>query len=82
MKKQKKVPEHFDVLGNSLDMGTTVAVSHRHGMEICQVVKLNNRMLRVMPVKPKYRGDGFLKYPTDMVTVDPQLVTLYALKHS
>ena len=72
---------HHDVLGNPLTVGTTVAVSH-HGMQICQVVKVNPKMLRVMPEKPRYRGDGYLKYPIDMVAVDPQLVTLYVLKQT
>jgi hypothetical protein len=81
MNKTKEQPIHHDVLGNPLEIGTTVAVSH-HGMQICQVVKVNPKMLRVMPVKPKYRGDGYLKYPIDMVAVDPQLVTLYVLKQS
>ena len=58
-----------------------MAVSH-HGLQICQVVKVNPKMLRVMPVKARYRGDGYLKYPIDMVAVDPQLVTLYVLKQT
>ena len=81
MTKEKITADHFDVLGNPLTIGTTVAVSH-HGMQICQIVKINPKMLRVMPVKPKYRGDGYLKYPMDMVAVDPQLVTLYVLKQT
>ena len=79
MNKAKETPTHHDVLGNPLTLGTTVAVSH-HGMQICQVVKINPKMLRVMPVRPRYKGDGYLKYPIDMVAVDPQLVTLYVLK--
>jgi hypothetical protein len=79
MSKIKETPLHFDVLGNPLEIGTTVAVSH-HGMQICTVTKVNPKMLRVHPVRPKYRGDGYLKYPNDMVAVDPHLVTLYVLK--
>ena len=79
MTKTKEIPIHFDVLGNPLELGTTVAVSH-HGMQICQIVKINPKMLRVQPVRPKYRGDGYLKYAMDMIAVDPHLVTLYVLK--
>jgi hypothetical protein len=79
MSKIKETPLHFDVLGNPLEIGTTVAVSH-HGMQICTVTKVNPKMLRVQPVRPKYRGDGYLKYPNDMVAVDPHLVTLYVLR--
>lgn len=79
MSKTKEIHQHFDVLGNPLEIGTTVAVSH-HGMQICTVTKINPKMLRVQPVRPKYRGDGYLKYPMDMVAVDPHLVTLYVLK--
>jgi len=79
MTKTKETPIHFDVLGNPLEMGTTVAVSH-HGMQICTVTKVNPKMLRVQPVRPKYRGDGYLKYAIDMIAVDPHLVTLYVLK--
>jgi hypothetical protein len=81
MKEVKPVPEHRDILGNPLEIGSTVAVNH-HKMEICTVTKINPKMLRVHPVRPKYRGDGFLKYPSDMVSVDPQLVTLYVLQQT
>jgi hypothetical protein len=81
MSKTKETPLHFDVLGNPLELGTTVAVSH-HGMQICQVTKITPKMLRVQPVRPKYRGDGYLKYPNDMIAVDPHLVTLYVLKQT
>jgi hypothetical protein len=76
-----QTPQHLDVLGNEIAMGTTVAVSH-HGMQICTVVKVNPKMLRVQPVRPNYHGDGYLKYPSDMVAVDPQLVMLYVLKYN
>jgi len=79
MTKTKETPIHFDVSGNPLELGTTVAVSH-HGMQICQITKINPKMLRVQPVRPKYRGDGYLKYAMDMIAVDPHLVTLYVLK--
>ncbi len=77
----KKQIEHYDILGNPLSIGSVVAVNH-HSMEICTVTKINPKMLRVRPVKIRYRGDGFLKYPTDMVVVDSQLASWYALKHS
>ena len=77
----KEQVEHFDVLGNPLEIGTTVAVSH-HGMQICTITKINPKMLQVHPVKLKYNGKGYLKYPMDMVAVDPQLVTLYVLKQT
>lgn len=76
----KKQTDHVDILGNPLSLGTVVAVSH-HKMEICTVTKINPKMLRVRPVRLRYRGDGFLKYPSDMVVVDPQMATWYALKH-
>lgn len=70
---------HKDILGNDLVIGSAVAVSH-HGMCICTVAKITPKMLRVYPVKHNYRGDGYLKYPSDMVAVDAQQVTLYLLK--
>lgn len=76
---KEKSADHADILGNPLTVGTTVAVSH-HGMQICTVTKLTSKMIRVTPVRPQYRGDGYLKYPIDMVAVDPALVTLYILK--
>mgnify|MGYP006271513347 CR=1 FL=1 len=73
--------QHYDILGNPLDIGTTVAVND-HQMCICTVTKINPKMLRVTPVNPKYRGKGLLKYPSDMVTVAPELVTLYVLRQT
>ena len=81
MSKATTPTRHTDPLGQELELGTTVAVSH-HGMQICTVTKINPKMVRVHPVRPKYRGDGYLKYPTDMVVVDPHLVMLYVLKQT
>lgn len=76
----KKEITHYDILGNELEIGTPVAVNTNYGMRICTVSKINPKMLRVQPVTPNYRGDGLLKYPHDMVCVDPAMVTLYVLK--
>lgn len=77
----KAVPQHHDILGNPLEIGTLVA-ANAYCLEICKVIKINPKMLRVIPVRPKYKGNGLLKYPSDMVVVDPKLVTFYILKNS
>jgi hypothetical protein len=81
MKETKLTLVHYDILGNPLEIGSTVAVSH-HTMEVCTVTKINPKMLRVQPVRPRYRGNGLLKYSYDMVLIDPKLVTLYVLKQT
>lgn len=81
-KKDQGTPErHVDALGQPLEIGDTVAVSYNNTIRICMVNKVTPKMVRVMPVKANYRGNGYLKYGYDMVAVDPQLVTLYALKN-
>jgi hypothetical protein len=72
--------EHKDALGQVLAVDMPVAVSYNNSIQICVIHKMTPKMIRVMPIRAKYRGSGFLKYGADMVAVDPHLATLHALK--
>jgi len=82
MTKTKQIFEHTDILGQPIQEGNYVAISHRNSMYICQVTKINPKMIRVIPVKNTYRGsDGFLIYSNQSILLSGSDATAYILKY-
>ena len=85
--KAPRVPKepivHKDKLGRVINVGDFVAYPTRNSLEFGKVMKLNNKMVGVVPAVSKYKIYGNTnKYPIDMVRLDPQDMTWYILKHS
>lgn len=81
MTKQKV--EHKDILGQPLSEGNYVAISHHNAMHICQVRKLNPKMMRVVPIRKGYRSDdGYLIYSTQSVLLSGPDALAYILTHA
>lgn len=79
----KEVPEHKDKLGRKISVGDFVAYPSRNSLEFGKVMKLNNKMIGVIPAVSKYPIYGNTnKYPVDLVRLDPQDMTWYILKNS
>lgn len=80
----KPVPEHTDILGQPLTEGCHVAMSHRNSMMIGRIIKLNPKMLRIVPIGIKtYRSeDGYLVYGNQTVRLDGPDALAYILKAS
>ena len=82
-----KVPKepivHKDKLGRLISVGDFVAYPIRNSLEFGKVMKLNNKMVGVVPAVSKYKIYGNTnKYPADLVRLEAQDMTWYILKNS
>ncbi len=80
----KEKIEHKDILGQPLSEGNYVAISHHNAMHICQVRKLNPKMMRVFPIgRTSYRADdGYLIYSNQSVLLSGPDALAYILRHA
>ena len=79
---EKKQPIHKDKLGRSIELDDFVAYPSSNSLTFGRVIKLNNKMVKVVKVPAgKYADSGSNKYPHDMVKLDPKDMTWYLLKN-
>ena len=79
----KPAPEHVDILGQPLNEGCHVAMAHHNRMMIGKIIKLNPKMIRVIPLKGTYRADGgYLVYSSQTVRLDGPDALAYILRAS
>jgi hypothetical protein len=79
----KEIPVHKDKLGRIINVGDFVAYPQRNSLEFGKVMKLNNKMVGVIPAVSKYKIYGNTnKYPQDLVRLESQDMTWYILKNS
>ena len=76
----KEIPQHNDLLGNPIALGNCVAYPYMNGLKIGIVIKLNPKMVQVKRVGSKNSYGRINKYPTDMIVLNSQDVTMYLLK--
>lgn len=73
-----------DVLGNEINAGDVVAYADG-SLNIGIVDKLTPKMVKINKRRvedKKYRSrDTVLKYPTDVIVIDPKVATMYFLKN-
>jgi hypothetical protein len=82
-KKTKAPVVHKDKLGRVINVGDFVAYPQRNSLEFGKVMKLNNKMVGVIPAVTKYAVYGNTnKYPVDLVRLEPSDMTWYILKNS
>ena len=82
-KMEKKQPIHKDKLGKAINLEDFVAYPSSNSLTFGRVIKLNNKMVKVVKVPAgKYVDSGSNKYPHDMVKLDPKDMTWYLLKNS
>ena len=82
-KAKKPQPEHKDKLGRSIELDDYVAYPSRNSLEFGKVIKLNNKMVKVVKVPASaYRDSGSNKYPHDMVKLEAKEMTWYLLKNA
>lgn len=76
----KTVPEHKDKLGKIINIDDVVAYPYHNSLAIGKVVKLNNKMVKMVKLPAgKYKDSGTNKYPADVVKLNPEDVTFYLL---
>ena len=76
---KKVTPEHTDILGRPICLGTKIAVAVHNSLMICSATKIMPKMIRAMPVQGHYR-DGYLVYGSQCVVVEGEAVLAYILK--
>jgi hypothetical protein len=80
----KPAPEHVDILGQPLQEGCHVAMVHHNSMKIGRVIKLNPKMLRIVPLGTNHwrAEDGYLVYSNQTVRLDGPDALAYILRAS
>ena len=82
VKTKKALPEHKDKLGRLLLLDDFVAYPSHNSLSFGRVIKLNNKMVKVVKVPAsKYTDNGSNKYPHDMIKLEPKDMTWYLLKN-
>jgi len=79
----KELPVHKDKLGRTINIDDFVAYPSHNSLEFGKVVKINNKMVGVVPAVSKYPiYKNTNKYPQDLVRLEASDMTWYILKHS
>jgi len=79
----KELPVHKDKLGREIKVNDFVAYPTHNSLEFGKVMKINNKMIGVLPVIQKYKHHkNTNKYPSDLVRLEAQDMTWYILKNS
>ena len=79
----KPTPEHKDKLGRLISVGDFVAYPTHNSLEFGKVMKLNNKMVGVVPaVSKRPVRSNTNKYPQDLVRLAAEDMTWYILKNS
>ena len=79
----KVIPEHKDKLGRLITEGDFVAYPNRNSLEFGKVMKLNTKMVGVLPVIQKYKAHrNTNKYPADLVRLEATDMTWYILRNT
>lgn len=81
----KPQPDHFDKLGNKIELDDVVATAHHNRLIIARVIKLNNKMVKVREFrKSPSRWDPaeYNKYSSEMVKIPGPDATIYILKNT
>lgn len=78
----KPIPQHFDLLGREITMGSVVAAPCYSGLMVAKVCKLNPKMIGISRLPSNGSSHLVNKYPCDLVMIDSTDVTFYLLKHT
>jgi hypothetical protein len=81
MAREKKAPsEHTDLLGQKIVLGSLVAAARQNQLKICNVTKLNPKMIRLVPVNGGHPSAGFQVFGHQAVVVEGEDVLSFILK--
>jgi hypothetical protein len=79
----KELPKHKDKLGRSINIGDFVAYPSHNSLGLGKVVKLNSKMIGLIPaVSKRPVTSNTNKYPDDLVRLEASDMTWYILKNS
>ena len=78
----KVVPVHKDKLGREINVGDFVAYPSYNSLEFGKVMKLNNKMVGVLPaIQKRKHTKNTNKYPADLVRLEASDMTWFMLKN-
>lgn len=77
----KPLPEHKDILGQTLSMGNYVAIARHNSMKIGSIIKMTPKQIRVQLITKKLFND-YLVYPHETLLLAGPDALAYVLKHS
>ena len=72
---------HEDILGQPISLGSYMAVARSNTLDICSVIKITPKMLRVVPIK-RSESNGYFVYPSETVILSGPDAMVYILKNS
>lgn len=76
-------PEHKDILGRKVSVGSFVAFTQNNRLFIGRVVKLNRQMLRLERIVHNiWMADYTNKFPKDCVVIPDKDVDFYLLRNA
>ena len=76
-------PEHKDILGRKVNVGSFVAFTQQNRLFIGRVIKLNRQMLRLERiVHNRWMADHTNKYAKDCVVIPDKDVDFYLLRNA
>jgi hypothetical protein len=75
----KEIPQHRDILDNTIKVGDCVAYPQANTLQIATVSKLNPKMVQIKRVGLRFDYTQN-KYPKDLVVLNSKDVTMYLLK--
>lgn len=82
MSQKKPRPEHKDKLGRLIEVDDYVAYPSSNSLMFGRVIKLNNKMVKVVKVPAgKFTDKGSNKYPDDCVKLEAKDMTWWLLKN-
>lgn len=82
VKKIKEPIQHHDILGQPINLGNYLAVSHHNMLQICQVTKVNPKTLRVNPLFGYHKNRGYQLNPLQSVLISGPDAVAYILKNA
>jgi hypothetical protein len=71
---------HLDRLGRELALDDVVAFSASNSLRIGKIIKVNPKMLKVVPLERGRHRDRLI-YPMDCIRIDEAEATVYILKN-
>jgi hypothetical protein len=73
--------EHFDILGVQVRVGMYVVAARHNTIKICKVIKLNNKMIHVVPVPAIKYIDEYRVYSKETAIINSEDALVYVIKH-
>lgn len=72
--------KHFDIFNEEILLDSCVAFSSGNSLKIGKIEKITPKMVRIVPYVNQTWKNSFIKYPTDVVVIPTNKVTIWLMK--